>query len=125
MGHGILVLFPLSHSWGVGVERREGNCFCTAAHPSGTLPEGVGFASSYGASEKLLPAGRAKTCIWGEVGIVGFLYSPQSPIHLGENHLGEIHLIEIPNGFLSKGSPSGRERRRVSGKIQLNEVSLC
>lgn len=59
MGHGILVLVPFSHFWGVRAERRESNCFCTTSHPPGTLPEGaVGFASSYGASEKMLPVGQ-------------------------------------------------------------------
>lgn len=45
---------------GCGGGKKGGNCSCTTAHPSGTLPEGVvGFASSYGASEKMLSA---KTC---------------------------------------------------------------
>lgn len=74
MGHGILVLFPLSHFWGVGAERREGICFCAAAHPSESLPEGVvGFASSYRVWENIacvtIFSIIAKTCIWGEVGL--------------------------------------------------------
>lgn len=68
----------------------------------------MGFASSYGASENMLSAGRAKTCIWGEVGLLDSL----------------THPMQV--GFLSERSPSsGRERRRISGKIQLSEVDLC
>lgn len=105
MGHNVLVLFPLCYFWGVGAERREDNCFCTTAHPSGTLPEGVvGFASSYGASEQMLPAGCAKTCIWGEVGLLGSLTHPSQPCRWDFYQKQALLLLEKEEESLAKSS---------------------
>lgn len=61
------------------------------------------FVVPLGASEKMLPAGGTKTCIWGGVGCLGSLTHPRHPSKW-DLYQKEALLVEKEEGFLAKSS---------------------
>nr|XP_009508650.1 PREDICTED: LOW QUALITY PROTEIN: citrate lyase subunit beta-like protein, mitochondrial [Phalacrocorax carbo] len=63
----------------------------------------MGFITSLGASEKMLPIGDAKTCVWGGVGCLDSLTHPRHPSKR-DLYQKEALLVEEDEGFLAKSS---------------------